>query len=171
MIFSKRVHNKRRNRITVSTGTRTASTGGHMVSTSTHMQFLQLHSSPEQACVGRRNTSEFSHVIAEGLSGQSWWGDMESVRGMGGVRGCWPRLQRGKYLPVLLVGGSGIQDPQPSDYLLSALFRVCVGGYLGMETGDPHLHQATPSPRILQAVLSCLQQAVSPHCCHFLGGV
>lgn len=71
--------------------------------------------------------SEFSHVIAKGLSGQT------GVCGcVGGYGWCWPRLQRGKCLSVLLVGGSGIQDPQPWDYLLSALFRICADGYLGM---------------------------------------
>lgn len=75
-----------------------------MVSTSTHMQFLQLHSSPEQACVGRRNTSEFSHVIAEGLSGQSWCGHMGSVRGMGGVRGVLAKVAK-REVPAGAPGG------------------------------------------------------------------
>lgn len=38
------------------------------------------------------------------------------------------------------------------------------------KTGDPHLHQVTPSPRILQAVQSWLLQAVSPHHYHFHRG-
>lgn len=95
------------------------------------MQFLQLHSSPEEVRVGGRNMSESSHVIAEGLSGQTG-----VCVGSGG--GCWPRLQRGKCQPVLLVGGSGIQDPQPWDYLLSALFRICADGSWVWKPPFPH---------------------------------
>lgn len=73
MIFSKRVHNERRNRITVSTGTRAASSGT-LGLRETHVKLLQLHSSPKWVHVARRgegvggrvggDVPEFSHSMA-----------------------------------------------------------------------------------------------------------
>lgn len=63
MIFSKRVHKERRNRITVSAGTWTASAGtlhlhkhSHEVSTITFL--------PKQVHVGRRTAPQFLHATA-----------------------------------------------------------------------------------------------------------